>query len=75
MKKTTKPLSLKPQTVRVLTDAETKRAAGGVSEFAACSQAGCSAFCSIGFTDCCFTHTCNCTLDTAHCEPSYRICG
>lgn len=75
MKKQTK-LKLGTETVRVLTDAEVKRAAGGVSEYAACSVGGgCSAFCSIGFTDCCFTNTCNCTLNTAHCEPSYRICG
>jgi len=75
MKKIGKKLEFGRETVRVLSDEQIKRAAGGVSEAAACSVAGCTVWCSIGFTACCFTHTCNCTLDSARCEPSYRVCG
>ena len=69
MKKTTKKLSLTTSTIRPLDPNEFVRATGGVS------MVGCTAFCSIGYTDCCFTaYTCQCTYDTARCEPSYQIC-
>lgn len=78
MKKTKKPLSLKPETIRVLSDAEAKLAAGGITNTC---LGGTQCFCAPTLdTACASAYTCtacsawatNCGCQgTAYSCPSY----
>lgn len=68
MKKTKKFLSLKPETVRVISDREARLAAGGVTGI--CSQTCLGTNCNCGptFND-------GCTYTQVRCSVNYTNCG